>query len=184
MTDQAVGRQSVTDQAVGQQSVTDQAIGQQSVTDQAVGQQSPAAQGFPLMHPVTRLGRVIQQLKSFGGLHAVELEGMAQDLDAAGATEIATRLRIYREVQRDEAQIVIDELVDIQTDLSASPLTVPQQQPGVPMPPPPVAGEPYDPAINSPKRAKWLAEQAAEAERLKQPFNRRDFFGRGSRNES
>ena len=123
-------------------------------------------QGFPPMHPVTRLGRVIQQLKSFGDLHAGELEAMALELDGAGATDLAARLRIYRDVQRDEAQMVVDELVDIQTDISVS------------APPPEIAEPGNDPAINSPRRAKWLAEQAAEAERLKAPMSRRDLFNR------
>jgi hypothetical protein len=123
-------------------------------------------QGFPPMHPVTRLGRVIQQLKSFGDLHAGELEAMALELDAAGAADLAARLRIYRDVQRDEAQMVVDELVDIQTDISVS------------APPPEVAEPGNDPAVNSPRRAKWLAEQAAEAERLKAPMSRRDLFNR------
>ena len=53
------------------------------------------------MHPVTRLGRVIQQLRSFSDLHAGELEGLAVELDAVGAGEVAQRLRSYRDVQRD-----------------------------------------------------------------------------------
>jgi hypothetical protein len=118
------------------------------------------------MHPVTRLGRVIQQLRSFNDLHAGELETMAQDLEAAGSPDVAARLRIYRDVQRDEAQMVVDELVDIQTDMSATP----------PPLPPLGADEGSDPAANSPRRAQWLAEQAAEAERLRQPKARRDLF--------
>ena len=120
------------------------------------------------MHAVTRLGRVIQQLRSFGDLHASELEAMAVDLEAAGAAEVAARLRMYRDVQRDEAQIVVDELVDIQNEAAARVQAAP---------PPP--DDLHDPAMNSPKRARWLAEQAAETERLKQPFSRRDFFARG-----
>jgi hypothetical protein len=119
---------------------------------------------FPPMHAVTRLGRVIQQVRSFGDLHAGELEAMALELDAAGASDAATRLRIYRDVQRDEAQMVVDELVDIQTDVADSD------------PPPEVAEPGSDPAVNSPRRARWLAEQAAEAERLKAPMSRRDLF--------
>jgi hypothetical protein len=130
----------------------------------------PLNQNFPPMHPVTRLGRVIQQLKSFGALHAGELEAMAADLDAAGAPDSAARLRLYRDVQRDEAQMVVDELVDIQTDMADSP----------PSPPPATAAGSHDPAVNSPKRAKWLAEQAAEAERLKAPLSRRDLFNRAN----
>src|ERR1700682_3818903 len=74
--------------------------------------------------------------------------------------------------RRDEGQIVVDELVDIlQSETAAA---APAQEASLPMP------DGHDPAINSPKRARWLAEQAAEAERLKQPISRRDFFGRGA----
>lgn len=123
-----------------------------------------AQPNFPPMHPVTRLGRVIQQLRSFGDLHAGELEGLAAELPA----ETAARVRIYRDVQRDEASMVIDELVDIQASIADSA-------------PPPPASEltGHDPALNSPRRARWLAEQAAEAERLKQPMSRRDLLARG-----
>lgn len=120
------------------------------------------------MHPVTRLGRIIQQLRSFADLHASELETMAQDLDATGATEVGTRLREYRDIQRDEASMVVTELEDIRDDMAAS--ATPDE-----VSPPPVTG---DPAINSPRRARWLAEQEAEAERLRQPVSRRDLFGR------
>jgi hypothetical protein len=132
---------------------------------------------FPPMHPVTRLGRVIQQLRSFGDLHANELEAMAQELERAGASEVAANLRVYRDVQRDEAQMVVDELVDIQNDMAAAPPGQPAQ-PGdlPPLQPLPAAG--HDPAINSPRRARWLAEQAAEAERLRQPRMRRDLLSR------
>jgi hypothetical protein len=122
------------------------------------------------MHPMTRLGRVIQQLRSFGDLHASELEMMAVALDEAGATELARRLRAYRDVQRDEAAMVVDELTDIQNDMAAG------AQPSGPREAP--AGSAQDPAAHSPKRAQWLAEQAAEEERLKQPLSRRDLFGK------
>lgn len=126
------------------------------------------------MHPVTRLGRVIQQLRSFGELHAGELEALAAELDGANASDVAARLRIYRDVQRDEAQMIVDELVDIQSDMAVS------GQPELA-----AAGElspagGSDPAINSPRRARWLAEQAAEEERRRQPLSRRDFFAGGA----
>ena len=123
------------------------------------------------MHPVTRLGRIIQQLRSFSDLHANELETMALDLDSAGSSDLATRLRAYRDVQRDEATMVVDELVDIQRDMIGAAQPSEQQ-----LETPPTLGG--DPAINSPRRAKWLAEQAAEAERLRQPVSRRDLFER------
>ena len=120
------------------------------------------------MHPVTRLGRVIQQLRSFGELHGGELEALAMELEGSGATEIAARVRIYRDVQRDEAAMVAEELLDIQAAVAE-------------VAPAPDASEVTgrDPAVNSPRRAKWLAEQAAEAERLKAPMSRRDLFAHG-----
>ena len=130
---------------------------------------------FPPMHPVTRLGRVIQQLRSFGDLHANELETLAVALGAAGAADLAQRLRAYRDVQRDEAAMVVDELVDVQNDMAAAALPKPAEPLEVP---PSAPGVARDPAINSPKRAQWLAEQAAEEERLKQPLSRRDLFGK------
>ena len=120
------------------------------------------------MHPVTRLGRIIQQLRSFAELHANELEGMAAELEATGSADLAMRLRAYRDVQRDESSMVVLELVDIQRDIAetAQPEELPPPTPG------------HDPAINSPRRARWLAEQAAEEERLRQPISRRELFDR------
>jgi len=120
------------------------------------------------MHPVTRLGRVIQQLRSFGELHAGELEALALELEANGSPEVATRVRIYRDMQRDEAGMVTEELIDIQGGVAES------------MPVPDASQvDAHDPAVNSPRRARWLAEQAAEAERLRQPISRRDLFQHG-----
>jgi hypothetical protein len=127
------------------------------------------------MHPVTRLGRVIQQLRSFGDLHANELEVMAEALDAAGQGDLAQRLRAYRDVQRDEAAMVADELTDLQNDMAAA------VQPSQPVEV--HADVTRDPAASSPRRAKWLAEQTAEEERLKQPLSRRDLFGRVAQND-
>ena len=124
------------------------------------------------MHPVTRLGRVIQQLRSFGDLHANELESLAIELEAVNG-ELAQRVRSYRDVQRDEASMVVDELVDIQNDMAAA-----TQPPDLLPAGPPPAAPGGDPAANSPRRAKWRAEQEAEEERLRQPISRRDLFER------
>lgn len=186
--------------------------------------------GLPLMHPLTRMGRAIQQLRSFGDLHAGELDGLADELEASGSDEYARRLRVFRDMQRGEGQMVIDALVELQGDMAAEtqashvaagavgggagsngspigggPTTVVASAAGDPatgasgspapaaVEPPSASGGPMtvdgseaertapsDPAVNSPRRAKWLAEQAAEAERLRQPFSRRDLFGRGT----
>jgi len=68
--------------------------------------------------------------------------------------------------------MVVDELVDIQTEVADS------------APRPEVAELGSDPAANSPRRARWLAEQAAEAERLRAPMSRRDLFGGGAPKDS
>ena len=120
------------------------------------------------MHPVTRLGRVIQQLRSFGELHAGELEALAAEPNTPSPSDVAARMRIYSEVQCDESQMIVDELVDIQADMAAT------AQPEEPAPL--TASGSRDPAVNSPRRARWLAEQAAEGERRRQPLSRRDFF--------
>ena len=114
--------------------------------------------------PVTRLGRVIQQLRSFADLHASELTGLADEIESA---DVADRLRAVRDIQRDEAVMLAQELVDLQDDLVSGSSTE-----SVPV----AAGG--DPAVNSPRRAKWLAEQEAEAERLRDPISRRELFER------
>ena len=105
-----------------------------------------------------RLGRVIQQLRAFDQLHASELEAIALELSSS---ESAQRLRAISEIQRDEARMVIDELAAIQNSLVATAETPPALDPSA-----------------SPKYQKWLADQAAEAERLKQPLSRRELFDR------
>jgi len=137
---------------------------------------------FPPMHAVTRLGRVIQQLRSFGELHAGELEALAGELEQATGGDTAARVRAYRDVQRDEAQMVVDELVDIQADMAATDQAPAQRATDQAERSPTAEGAANgvsDPAINSPRRARWLAEQAAEEERRRQPLSRRDFFARG-----
>ena len=116
---------------------------------------------FGPTHPVTRLGRVVQQLRSFADLHAAELESLAAELEAAELPDLAARVRVFRDVQRDEGQLVVDELVDIQTDIaSAEPAQESAQEPDP------------EPWKASPKRAQWLAEQT-------RPRSRRELFGRG-----
>ena len=120
----------------------------------------PPTPSFGPMHPVTRLGRVVQQLRSFGDLHAAELEGLAAELSAAELEDLASKVRVFAGLQRDEAQIVVDEIVDVQHELAEAD--------------PPQAEEPADgPAwLASPKRAAWLAEQT-------RPRSRREFFHPG-----
>lgn len=147
----------------------------------------PGLQGRPStrdpLHPSTRLGRVLQQLASFSTMHAAELEGIAAELDAAGQTELAARLRIYRDLHTQEAGLLRDELADVQSDLERPPPADPS--PDTESVSPPVLADSsarLDPAAGSPKRARWLAEQAEQARQAveadQRPRSRRDLFQR------
>jgi hypothetical protein len=126
------------------------------------------------LHPATRLGRVLQQIRSFTTLHAAELDGVAGELEAAGQTELATRLRAYRDLHTQEAGRIIDELTDVRAELETEARSDASTKPE-PSEPPPVGSppSPTDPAAASPKRARWLAEQARHTQR---PRSRRDLF--------
>jgi hypothetical protein len=109
-------------------------------------------------YAVTRLGRVVQQLRSFSELHASELEALASELDAAEQQQLAARVRAFRDIQRDEALLVLEEVQDIQNGLAPREEEEHAAQAGWEA---------------SPKRAQWLSRQAA-------PRTRRDVL-RGSR---
>jgi hypothetical protein len=95
--------------------------------------------------------------------------------ERAAALRLAERLRrleqqisAFKELHATELQMILDELADIAREVEDRPT------PGADA----VGGEGAggDPAANSPKRAKWLAEQ----ERRKRPTSRREFLlGRG-----
>jgi hypothetical protein len=137
-------------------------------------EQAPPPPGPGPLHPATRLGRVLQQIRSFTTLHAAELEGIVGELEAAGQTELATRLRTYRALHTQEAGLILDELVDVRAELEqeirgdAAVKPEPSEPPSAGSPPSPV-----DPAASSPKHARWLAEQARRGER---PVLRRELF--------
>src|SRR5207244_4112468 len=79
---------------------------------------------------------------------------------------VEQQIRAFKELHASELQIVLDELADIAGEVEASR--------GAPLPGPEAPVD--DPAANSPKRAKWLAEQ----ERKQRPQSRRELlFGRG-----
>jgi hypothetical protein len=117
---------------------------------------------FPPTHPVTRLGRVIQQLRSFRDLHSAELESLAAELEP----DAAAKIRIYGDLQRDEGQLIVDELLDVQQALKDA------AQPTEPSLEAPAASPPEEAWQASPKRAQWLEEQTE----ARQPRSRRDFF--------
>ena len=105
-----------------------------------------------------RLARVVQQLRSVSDLHARELEQFASQLEAAGQTDLAGRLRVFRELHADEIGVAIVELEDM--------LGAPMQGPS-------------RTAEDSPRRAEWLEEQAAPP----QPLTRRELLNLGGESE-
>lgn len=117
------------------------------------------------LHPVTRLGRVLQQIKSFAALHTVELEQFASQLEASGQPEAADRLRKLCEIQTQEIRYILDELADLRADLERA-ATAASAGESVDSPSPDAASRSTDPAASSPKRARWLAEQSARANQL------------------
>jgi hypothetical protein len=102
-----------------------------------------------------RLRRLDQQIRAFKELHVAELRDLAQKHEA-----IAT-------LHADELQLILDQVADIASEVEASKAPAETVAPS------------QDPAASSPKRAKWLAEQARPA----QPVSRRELL-RGHREES
>jgi hypothetical protein len=126
------------------------------------------------LDPSPRLGRLLQQIRSFTALHAAELDGVAGELETAGQTELASRLRTYRDLHTQEAGLILDELADVQADLELETRAEVSKKPeSSELPAVESSPSPVDPAANSPKHARWLAEQARRAER---PVSRRDLF--------
>lgn len=124
--------------------------------------------GFGPMHPVTRLDRVLQQLRSFQRLQADELTQLATRVEAGELEDVAAHLTAYREIHSQEQDLVIDEIADIRAELAQ------ENQVSASAPASPTADEVIeDPAAHSPKRARWLAEQERQRN---QPVSRRDLF--------
>jgi hypothetical protein len=60
-----------------------------------------------------RIARVALQLRSLLDLHGRELQTLADQLDAQGATQLAERVRVFRGLHVDEIGAVIQELQDL-----------------------------------------------------------------------
>jgi len=69
---------------------------------------------------------------------------------------VEQQVRVFKELHQSELQIILDELTDIakQVDAERAAAAPSAQTSEV---------DPDDPAASSPKRAKWLAEQANKA---------------------
>jgi hypothetical protein len=75
---------------------------------------------------------------------------------SARLRRVEQQVRAFKELHQSELQIILDELTDIakQVDAEKAAATTTTQTSEV---------DPDDPAASSPKRAKWLAEQANKA---------------------
>ena len=96
---------------------------------------------------------------------------MSEELSAR-LRRVEQQVRAFKELHQSELQIILDELSDIVKQVDAEKAAEAARAAGRD----PV--DPADPAASSPKRAKWLAEQAKKAE----PKSRRDLlFGERDR---
>lgn len=91
---------------------------------------------------------------------------MSEELSAR-LRRVEQQVRAFKELHQSELQIILDELTDIvkQVDAEKAAATPAAQTSDA---------DPDDPAASSPKRAKWLAEQANKAA----PKSRRELLFR------
>jgi len=90
---------------------------------------------------------------------------------SARLRRVEQQVRVFKELHQSELQIILDELTDIakQVEAERAAAAPPAKTSDV---------DPDDPAASSPKRAKWLAEQANKAA----PKSRRELlFGERDR---
>lgn len=80
---------------------------------------------------------------------------MSEELSAR-LRRVEQQVRVFKDLHQSELQIILDELTDIvkQVDAERTAATTPART---------SEADPDDPAAASPKRAKWLAEQANKA---------------------
>ena len=95
---------------------------------------------------------------------------MSEELSAR-LRRVEQQVRVFKELHQSELQIILDELTDIVQQVDAERAAAsPQAQTS--------EADATDPAASSPKRAKWLAEQANKAA----PRSRRELlFGEHDR---
>ena len=96
---------------------------------------------------------------------------------ATRVARLEQQIRAFKELHATELGLILDELASLRADLAAmAPPTDSAQT---------TAAEDAttDPAAASPKRAKWLAEEARKEEERRAPLSRREFLGGRDRDE-
>lgn len=81
---------------------------------------------------------------------------MSEELSAR-LRRVEQQVRAFKELHQNELQIILDELTDIAKQVEAEHAANDQARAQT------SETDPADPAASSPKRAKWLAEQANRA---------------------
>jgi hypothetical protein len=84
---------------------------------------------------------------------------------SARLRRVEQQVRVFKELHQSELQIILDELSDIAKQVEAERAAAEPSAQTTDV-------DPDDPAASSPKRAKWLAEQANKAA----PKSRREFL--------
>ena len=80
---------------------------------------------------------------------------MSEELSAR-LRRVEQQVRVFKDLHQSELQIILEELTDIAKQVEA-------ERAAAASPAQPTDVDPDDPAASSPKRAKWLAEQANKA---------------------
>jgi len=105
------------------------------------------------------------------------LSAFTAELEAAGLTELATRVNTYKDLHAQESRLVLEELADLRAELEAEPsdfaaMDGPAADPSAAA----MSDTLPDPAAASPTRARWLAREIRRAEST--PISRRQFLTR------
>jgi hypothetical protein len=108
-------------------------------------------------------------------------ESLRQQL-ATRVARLEQQIRAFKELHATELGLILDELAKLRAELTAM----------APMPDAPDrahtseghAEATADPAAGSPKRAKWLAEEARKEQERNAPLSRRDLLRGRERDES
>lgn len=98
-------------------------------------------------------------------------ESLRQQL-ATRVARLEQQIRAFKELHATELGLILDELASLRADLAAM------------APPAEDAPTLEDPAAASPKRAKWLAEEARREEERNAPRSRRELLRGRERGES
>jgi hypothetical protein len=106
-------------------------------------------------------------------------ESLRQQLTTRVA-RLEQQIRAFKELHATELGLILDELAKLRADLTA----LASERATTDDAPAANASATGDPAAASPKRAKWLAEEARKEEQKRAPLSRREFLRGRERDEA